>query len=151
VASVGSDRIDPETEGDATMNKRSAMMVAAGLVLAMLVAGMAVAAGLTGPEASAGGSRANGEVQERAPKVRTITETVTIHRTAKGDDATPEPVIVTQPPATPTAAATGVDDDEHEDGYEHEDGDEHEDGYEHEDGDDDGWDDEGGDHEDEDD
>jgi hypothetical protein len=128
------------------MNKRSAMMVAAGLVLAMLVAGMAVAAGLTGPEASAGGSRANGEVQDREPKVRTITETVTIHRTAKSDDATPEPVVVTQTPATP-AAATDVDDDGYEDESEHEDEDEHEDGEDH----DDGYEHEDEDHEDEDD
>lgn len=120
------------------MNKRSAMMVAAGLVLAMLVAGMAVAAGLTGPEASAGGSRANGEAQDRAPKVRTITETVTIHRTAKSDDATPEPVIVTQPPATPATSAPdvdddGFDDDAYEDEDEHEDGEDHDDGHEQED------------------
>lgn len=123
------------------MNKRSAMMVAAGLVLAMLVAGMAVAAGFTGPEASAGGSRTNGAIETREPKVRTITETVTIHRKAKGDDDTTAPVIVTQTPATPATSAPdvdddGFDDDAYEDGYEHEDGEDHEDGYEHEDGED---------------
>ena len=115
------------------MNKRSAMMVAAGLVLAMLVAGMAVAAGFTGPEASASDSRTTtGELEPREPKVRTVTETVTIHRTAKAsDDATLAPVVVTPTPTSPSTSE-GLDDDE--DGYEDEVEDEveHEDGYEHE-------------------
>lgn len=128
------------------MNKRSAMMVAAGLVLAMLVAGMAVAAGFTGPEASAGGSRATtDEIQRREPKVRTITETVTVHRKAEAsDDDTLAPVVVTQTPSAPTSTSSPSDDFD-DDGYEDEDheGEDHEDdhGAEYEDEDHEGEDD----------
>jgi hypothetical protein len=121
------------------MNKRSAMMVAAGLVLAMLVAGMAVAAGFTGPEASAGGSRATtDEIQRREPKVRTITETVTVHRKAEASDqGTLSPVVVTQTPSAPASTSSSSDDfgdDEYEDEYEGQDHeDDHGDEYEYED------------------
>lgn len=107
------------------MNKRSAMMAAAGLVLAMLVAGMAVAAGFTGPEAAASGSKVTtGDLQRPEPKVRTITETVTVHRDAKpSDETTPPPVVITQAPSAPTSATTTSDDayeDDHEGADDHE-------------------------------
>jgi len=53
------------------MNKRSAMLMAAGLVLTMIVAGIAITAGLTGPSASAATPRA---AHHHAPKpiVKTI-------------------------------------------------------------------------------
>ncbi len=61
------------------MNKRSAMMVAAGLVLTLVVGGVAVAVGVVGPSTSAAGPRT---VHRQHPKpiVKTKKRTVTIHR-----------------------------------------------------------------------
>ena len=131
------------------MNKRSAMMVAAGLVLSMVVAGMAIASGFTGPEASASGGVSTDEIRQREPKVRTITETITVHRDAKPSDdgSAPAPVVITQAPPAPAASGAtssfdddGYDDDEYEDedGEDHEDEDhgddeDHEDAEDHED------------------
>ena len=69
------------------MNKRSAMLMAAGLVLTMIVAGVAITAGLTGPSASAAAPRA---AHHRAPKpiVKTIRKTQTVHKKAPQTSAT---------------------------------------------------------------
>lgn len=63
------------------MNKRSAMLMAAGLVLTMMLAGVAITAGLTGPSTGAAAPRA---AQQRAPKplVKTIRSTRTVHKKA---------------------------------------------------------------------
>ena len=61
------------------MNKRSAMMVAAGLVLTLVVGGVAVAVGMVGPSTSAAGPRT---VRREHPKpiVKTVKRTVKVHR-----------------------------------------------------------------------
>jgi hypothetical protein len=66
------------------MNKRSAMLLAAGLVLTLVVGGIAVAVGLTGPEIGSARPRSGRETP--SPIVKTTTKTVTVHR--KGDAST---------------------------------------------------------------
>ena len=64
------------------MNKRSAMLIAAGLVFTLGIGGLAVSLGLTGPapvNAAAAGP-------ERVVKVER--RTVTVHRTAEGTTQT---------------------------------------------------------------
>jgi hypothetical protein len=61
------------------MNKRSAMMVAAGLVLTLVVGGVAVAVGVVGPSTSAAGPRTVRREHPR-PIVKTKKRTVKVHR-----------------------------------------------------------------------
>lgn len=63
------------------MNKRSAMLMAAGLVVALGLGAAAMSFSL-GESASAEGSRAK-------PIVKTVRDTVTIHRQARGSNAGP--------------------------------------------------------------
>lgn len=86
------------------MNKRSAMLIAGGLVLAMGLAALAVSLGITGPTPAVAQDRAT-------PIVRIERRTVTVQGRA---DA-------------PSAAALVPSDDDHgsEEGWEHE-GEEHE-------------------------
>jgi hypothetical protein len=81
------------------MNKRSAMLMAAGLVLTMIVAGVAITAGLTGPSASAAVPRA---VRQRPlkPIVKTIRTTRTVHKQAPA-----APAVATFSRVAPTAVA----------------------------------------------
>ena len=68
------------------MSKRSAVMVAAGLVLSLIVGGLAVAVGLTGPTVS----NAVARTERRSasdPVVRTVRRTVTVHRKAEAKPA----------------------------------------------------------------
>ena len=85
------------------MNKRSAMLMAAGLVLTVIVAGVAIAAGLTGPAASAAAPRA---VHHRDPKpiVKTIRKTVTVHKKAPQAPAAPVTYAAAPAPMAPPAA-----------------------------------------------
>jgi hypothetical protein len=115
------------------MNKRSALFVAGGLVVTMLVAASAILMGMTGP------SSAHADVvrsrHNRKPIVKTIKRTVTIHEpalspstftggasgTAPGsteprDDRTaaagePDDRSFTAPPASPTPGYGGDDGD----------------------------------------
>lgn len=96
------------------MNKRSAMVVAAGLVAALLAGGMALSFSLAGGTAVA---QDGGRVK---PIVRTERRTVTIHKQAK---AKPAQVVTISAPSTSgssVSSSTGADEDEHE--SEHEDG-----------------------------
>jgi hypothetical protein len=93
------------------MNKRSAVLIAGALVLAMGLAALAVSLGLTGPAPSVA-------AQGRAtPIVRVERRTVTVHRQA--------PAPSTAPVVAPSADDHGSDDEwEHEDddhGHEFED------------------------------
>jgi hypothetical protein len=91
------------------MKKRSATLIAAGLVLAMGIGALAVSLGLTGPAVSEAAGPANA-----APIVRVERRTVTVHRQVPA-------------PAAPTTStsAPGSDDSGHgEDEQEHEDHDE---------------------------
>ena len=64
------------------MNKRSAMLVAAGLVLTLVVGGVAVAVGMTGPEASSAQPKLT-QHKKNKPIVKTTKKTVTVHKKAK--------------------------------------------------------------------
>lgn len=117
------------------MNKRSALMLSAGLVLTLIVGGMAVATGLTGPSVSTAVPRAQ-RPSTSEPVVRTVRRTVTVHKKA---DAKPGQVVrVAAPAATSGTSGTSGDDDGHEDDESAEDQEDHEDQEGHEDeGDDD--------------
>ncbi len=97
------------------MNKRSAMLMAAGLVLAMVVAGIAITAGLTGPSASAAAPRAVRH-HPLKPIVKTVHTTQTVHRKAPGSSVVTRstsapPVVFTT--MSPSAASYAFDDSGH--------------------------------------
>jgi len=103
----------PTEKGAEGMNKRSAVLVASGLVLAMVSAAFGIMMGFTGP--SSAGTEGVRVRAERKPVVKTITDKRTIHKTAPGSSGT---VVLTQTPAPPTggsddgteAAQQGTDD-----------------------------------------
>ena len=76
------------------MNKRSAMLVAAGLVLTMIVGGVALAVGMTGPSSSAAAPRLSRHHKDPKPIVKTIKKTVKVHKKA--------PQVAVAMPATTT-------------------------------------------------
>jgi hypothetical protein len=94
------------------MNKRSAITIAAGMVLTLIVAAAAIAMGVTGPtQASAETSQAPAQP---SPRVKTITHTIKVE---KPGDRLPGAVVTiegTTPAAT--SAASVSDDDAVEDG-----------------------------------
>lgn len=87
------------------MNKRSALLVAAGLILTLVVGGLAVAIGLTGPSVSSAVPRSGRSAVE--PVVQTVRRTVTVHETA--DQATG--AVVQLAASTASAAPSTGDDD----------------------------------------
>ncbi|MGZ4148513.1 MAG: hypothetical protein ACXVQJ_00585 [Actinomycetota bacterium] len=90
------------------MKKRSAMFIAAGLVLAMIVAGVGFAMGMTGPTADAKKATLHVKAKREKPVVHTVTKTITIHKKAKATDdgpATSQPVIIQQATAPPTTSS----------------------------------------------
>jgi len=102
------------------MNRRTAMVTSAGIVIAMLVAGLATTMGLTGPSADA---RSAG--RRPAPRVRTTTETVTIHRKADAPSAAPATYRVVQTAASGASASSLEDDaawDEEDEAEDHDEG-----------------------------
>ena len=58
------------------MKQRSAMVVAAGLVVALALAGLGLAMGMTGPSADAKAPAHN----RKPPIVHTVTRTITVHK-----------------------------------------------------------------------
>ena len=129
------------------MNKRSALMLSAGLVLTLIVGGLAVATGLTGPSVSNAVPRAQ-RSSTSEPVVRTVRRTVTVHKKA---DAKPGQVVRVASPAS-TSGTSGTsdtsstddtygDDDDYEDDDSAEDQEDHEDEGEQEDHEDEGDDD----------
>lgn len=111
------------------MNKRSAAIVAAGLVAVLALGGFAYSRGLTGPGVSV--AAAGERVSHPKPIVRTHTKRVVVHRSAPA----PAPRIVySQAPSTSSSPAyssgaqdqSGSDDgtygDDDEDGEDGEDG-----------------------------
>lgn len=92
------------------MNKRSALMVAAGLVLAMVVSASAIVMGITGPsKADASTVRPKAD---RAPVVKTTRETQTIHTTSPVPASQPQTVVVTRAPSAPSTTSPAEDTDE---------------------------------------
>lgn len=116
------------------MKKRSAMAIAAGLVVALLSGAVALSVGFSDPAAVATGERAT-------PRVRTIERTVTIHKKAKPES---QPVVRTI--AAPAASATATSAVSDDDGWDDDDGsfedgdrdDDHDEDEDHEDEDDGG-------------
>ena len=89
------------------MNKRSAVLIAAGLVLTLAIGGLAVSLGLTGPTPV----NAAGPVRpERVVKVES--RTVTIHRKAESPSAAT--ITLSAPASDPSMG------DDSDDGYESE-------------------------------
>jgi hypothetical protein len=64
------------------MNKRSAMLVAAGLVLTLIVGGVAIAVGMTGPSTSAASPKMVKQHHKQKPIIKTVRRTITIHKKA---------------------------------------------------------------------
>ena len=103
------------------MNKRSALMLSAGLVLTLIVGGLAVATGLTGPSVSNAVPRVQ-RSSTSEPVVRTVRRTVTVHKKA---DAKPGQVVQVGAPAAASgpgisSGTSGSDDDSYEDSYDDE-------------------------------
>lgn len=91
------------------MNKRSAMAIAAGMIVALMVGAAAVSIGLGGPgTATAGATRAAG-----APVVRTTHRTVTVHKPAKSSPAA-RTVVIGSAWASTSSSATSQGDDQFE-------------------------------------
>ena len=111
------------------MTKRTAMLMAAGVVLALLGGSVALSFGLSGNQAAEAGP---GKASK--PIVRTIHRTVRVEKQAKGSDR-PVRVVTLQAPVSdqPSSSDDVWDDDdayEHDDAYEDDD-----DAYEDEDDD----------------
>ena len=102
------------------MKKRSAMLVAAGLVLAMVVAGLGFTMGLTGPTADA--KRVSVGRTSQKPIVHTKTKTITIHKQAESQSSDASIVYSDgTAPGTSGATTSSYGDDSYEhDSYEHE-------------------------------
>lgn len=93
------------------MNKRSAMAIAAGMVVALMVGAAAVSVGLGGAgTASAGTAREAGK-----PVVRTVHRTVTVHKQANGSPEARTVVLGSAPaPASSSSISEGDDQFEQE-------------------------------------
>ncbi|HEY5859437.1 MAG TPA: hypothetical protein VIX62_04065 [Actinomycetota bacterium] len=89
------------------MNKRSAMLMAAGLVLTLIVGGVAMSIGLTGPTSSEATPRAERR-RTAAPIVKTVKHTVTVH---KRGSAAPATGTGTSGSNSPGSVAGSTDDD----------------------------------------
>ena len=70
------------------MNKRSAMLMAAGLVLTLIVGGVAMSTGLTGPTPSQAAPRAGQRQKAPKPIIKTVKHTVTVHKQGTATPAT---------------------------------------------------------------
>lgn len=70
------------------MNKRSAMLMAAGLVLTLIVGGVAMSTGLTGPTPSQAAPRAGQRQKTPKPIIKTVKHTVTVHKPGTATPAT---------------------------------------------------------------
>jgi hypothetical protein len=85
------------------MNKRSAMVVAAGLVAALLAGGAALSFSLAGGTAVA---QDGGRVK---PIVKTERRTVTVHKKAKAD---PAQIVTVSSPSSGDGSSSSVGDDD---------------------------------------
>lgn len=102
------------------MTKRTAMLMAAGVVVALLGGSLALAFGLSGNTAAVADTPA-----KREPIVRTIHRTVTVDKQAKGSDQPVRVVTLSSSQASSTDQAQSAGDDsvesESDDQYESED------------------------------
>ncbi|MBI3647215.1 MAG: hypothetical protein HY240_00395 [Actinobacteria bacterium] len=95
------------------MNKRSAMVMAAGLVVALLAGGFALTNGLVGPQPSA--AVASGKAAAKKPLVRTVRRTVKVHKQSRSTGTSGTATS----PVTSTGSWSGEDSYEN-DSYENE-------------------------------
>jgi hypothetical protein len=90
------------------MNQRTAMLTAGGLVLAMVVAGVALAMGITGPSQAA--AHVSDGRQVRSPIVRTVSHTETVHRQAHGSSSSVGSITALPAAVATTSSSSGMDD-----------------------------------------
>ena len=95
------------------MKKRSAILMAAGLVVALLSGAVAMTIGLSGNGAAEAGDRA-----KRDPIVRTIKRTVTVHKDAKATDQASVQVVRLDSSSSATSDPSASESDD--DGYDSE-------------------------------
>jgi hypothetical protein len=69
-------------EKEETMNKRSAVLVAAGLVFALIAGGLALGYGIVGPSPTTAVASAE-RPKQREPRIKTIEKTIKVHRKAE--------------------------------------------------------------------
>lgn len=94
------------------MNRRSAITIAAGLVLTMVVAGGAIALGMTGPsQATAADPAQPTSVTRPSPEVRTITRTVRVERGDEDGAVAVAAADTGSATASPATAPSPWDDD----------------------------------------
>lgn len=89
------------------MNKRSAVLVASGLVLAMVSAAFGIMMGFTGP--SSAGTEGIRLHAHRKPVVKTVTDRRTVHKTAPGGTSGSSTVVLTATPAPPVGGSDDGD------------------------------------------
>ena len=135
------------------MNKRSAMLMAAGLVLTLIVGGVAMSTGLTGPTPSQAAPRAGQRQKAPKPIIKTVKHTVTVHK-----QGTATPATATAPATSGSSSAGSLsgsmdddqgissDDTRQDQGGEDQGGEDQGDDDSGESGDDHGYDDHGDDH-----
>ena len=109
------------------MNKRSALLASAGLVLTLVAGGLAVVIGITGPTISSGSPRTD----TVEPRVRTVKRTITVRRQAKADAAQVVQLSASGDGSSSTEGLEGEDDGS-EESYESEDEGSESEGPEHE-------------------
>jgi hypothetical protein len=98
------------------MNKRSAVLVAAGLVFALIAGGLALGYGIVGPSPTTAVASAE-RPQQREPRIRTIEKTIKVHRKAKVEGAagsTGGAASVSASPSSPGSWSADDDSFEHE-------------------------------------
>jgi hypothetical protein len=81
------DTIGADREKEDGMNKRSAMLLAAGLVMTLIVGGVAMMVGLTGPTPSQAAPRAGHRQKAPKPIIKTVKHTVTVHKKGEATSA----------------------------------------------------------------
>jgi len=94
------------------MTKRSAMLIAAGLVAALAVGAMALSIGLSG-----NGTAAASDAKKLDPIVRTIHRTVTVEKSAKGDGAV-QVVTLDATSGSSSSSSEPVESESSDDGFE---------------------------------
>ncbi len=89
------------------MKQRSAMVVAAGLVVALALAGLGIAMGMTGPSADA---KTAGKQLRKPPIVHTVNRTITVHKPGTATNAGGQFATGATTSATTNDPSTGSDD-----------------------------------------
>ena len=87
------------------MTKRSAMLVAAGIVMALVAGGIGMSLGQIGP-ASAAATTTETTPKHQRPIVRRHVRTITIHKKAKSPAPAPQQIVVPAPAVSYSAPST---------------------------------------------